>query len=265
VKPQGRSNPPPAPAARQPAPAARQPAPAARQPAPSAKQPALPKETEHILIESEDSHPDPHRKGLVVRLNVALNNPLRRAVTKVTLFEDGVVQIVEHARGKRGEPFRLNLQYLDPIPSIRLAVGKRSLLVALACVGVSALAVLLTKVDALQSVAMLTAIGAAVAAAGAALVAVYRTAETTEYYTLHGRALVLSFTANVGAIKRFRALVPELSRAIEESAERISGDTSAFLRAEMREHYRLRGDGVLASDVCAESTGRILAQFDVQL
>jgi hypothetical protein len=33
----------------------------------------------------------------------------------------------------------------------------------------------------------------------------------------------------------------------------------------MREHYRLRGDGVLSHETCAESTGRILAQFDVEL
>jgi hypothetical protein len=33
----------------------------------------------------------------------------------------------------------------------------------------------------------------------------------------------------------------------------------------MREHYRLRGDRVLDNDACARGTGRILAQFDVQL
>jgi hypothetical protein len=71
--------------------------------------------------------------------------------------------------------------------------------------------------------------------------------------------------ANFGAIKPFRAFVPELSRAIEEAAEEIPDDTSSFLRAEMREHYRLRGEGVMSVQTCAESTGRILAHFDVQL
>jgi hypothetical protein len=33
------------------------------------------------------------------------------------------------------------------------------------------------------------------------------------------------------------------------------------LRAEMREHYRLRGDGIL-DDECSEGTGRILVHFD---
>jgi hypothetical protein len=66
-------------------------------------------------------------------------------------------------------------------------------------------------------------------------------------------------------MRKFRAFVPVLSRAIEEAAERIGDDTSAYLRAEMREHYRLRGDGVLSNEACAESTGRILAQFDVRI
>jgi hypothetical protein len=234
-------------------------------PAPAAPQAAAAKEPEHILIESEDSRPDPHRQGLTVRMNAVVRNPLRRTVTKVTLFEEGVVQVVEHTSGKKRNPFRLDLQYVDPIPSIKLVVAKRALLVALACVGVSALALLLAEVASLHSVALLVALGAAVAAAGAAAIAVCRTVETTEFHTIHGRARVLSFVANVGTIKRFRALVPELCRTIDESAERISGDTSAYLRAEMREHYRLRGDGVLTPESCAESTGRILAQFDVQL
>jgi hypothetical protein len=76
---------------------------------------------------------------------------------------------------------------------------------------------------------------------------------------------VLRFVANLGSVKRFRAFVPRLCHAIEEAAERIGADTAAYLRAEMREHYRLRGDGVLDNDECARGTGRILAQFDVQL
>ncbi len=76
---------------------------------------------------------------------------------------------------------------------------------------------------------------------------------------------MLTLLANVGAVKKFRAFMPALSAAIEEAAEQIGDDTSAFLRAEMREHYRLRGDGVLTQAACAVSTGRILAQFDVEL
>ena len=96
-------------------------------------------------------------------------------------------------------------------------------------------------------------------------VGLYRSCERTLFATIHGRASVLELVANVGSLKKFRAFVPVLSAAIEEAAERIGDDTAAFLRAEMREHYRLRGDGVLSNQCCADSTGRILAQFDVQI
>ena len=87
----------------------------------------------------------------------------------------------------------------------------------------------------------------------------------TEFCTLHGRVPVLRLIANFGSMGNYRAFVPCSAHAIEEAAERIGTDTAAFLRAEMREHYRLRGDGVLGNDECAKGTGRILAQFDVQL
>jgi hypothetical protein len=118
---------------------------------------------------------------------------------------------------------------------------------------------------ALGALAVSFGLGATAAAAVAVAIALRRSHETIEYVTLHGRARVLALVANFGAIKPFHAFVPELSRAIEEAAEKISGDTSSFLRGEMREHYRLRGDGVLSVGTCAESTGRILAHFDVRL
>jgi hypothetical protein len=96
-------------------------------------------------------------------------------------------------------------------------------------------------------------------------VGIYVSHERIEFCTLHGRAGVLRLVANFGSIKKFHAFVPRLCRAIDEAAERIGADTAAYLRAEMREHYRLRGNGVLSNDECARGTGRILAQFDVQL
>jgi hypothetical protein len=221
-------------------------------------------QAEHISIGSDDVS-DPQSASRV-REHIELRNRLLHKVTEVTLYEEGVVEIVEQTRGARGDAFRLDLQYLDPIPSIRLVLAKRALWIALAAAALAGLVSLLA--DLLPSIgpaAVVAAVLAAVTAIGALAVGVYRSHETVEFYTLHGRARVLQLVANVGAIKRFRSFVPRLSAAIEESAERIAHDASAYLRAEMREHYRLRGAGVLSRDACAESTGRILAHFDVQL
>jgi hypothetical protein len=66
-------------------------------------------------------------------------------------------------------------------------------------------------------------------------------------------------------MRRFHKLVPRLIEAIADAAESMHDETAVYLRAEMREHYRLRGEGILSPDSCAAGTGRILAQFDVQL
>jgi hypothetical protein len=227
---------------------------AARRPIPPAAPPAA---SEHIFLGSDD-RPDPSKAGRTVRERVELRNALRGSTTDVTLFEEGVVQIVERSKGTAGD-------YLDPVPSITRVIAERAFLTSLGCVLAALAALLLARVGALQPVAIPAALLAVCGALTAAAVAVYRSHERISFHTIHGRACVLSLVANFGSIKRFRAFVPVLSRAIEESAEQITDDTSSYLRAEMREHYRLRGDGVLSDESCAESTGRILAQFDIQI
>ena len=151
------------------------------------------------------------------------------------------------------------------MPKIERVVAVRWLATALGCVAFAAIAAFLLRFDALYGVAV-GALGVATLATAVTLyVGIYSSHEATEFCTLHGRVPVLRLIANFGSMKSYRAFVPVLSHAIEEAAERIGTDTSAYLRAEMREHYRLRGDGVLDNDACARGTGRILAQFDVQL
>jgi hypothetical protein len=220
---------------------------------------------EHIYIASDDAPPDPLATSHTVRERIELRNAVRRTRTELTLYEEGFLRAIETRNGKRGETFGLDLHYLDPVPSIRRTIATRALYAALGAVGAAALAGLLMQFEILRPVALPVMLTAATAALIALVIAIYRSHERIEFVTIHGRATVLCLIANLGSIKRFRAFIPVLSRAIEESAERIGTDTSAYLRAEMREHYRLRGDGVLSSESCADSTGRILAQFDIQI
>ena len=236
-----------------------------RKPAAARAEPAKPNaaHAEHILIASDEGS-DPRAAHKVLE-RWRLGNPLRRMATEITVFEEGYAEITHHAGRKSEAPFRLDLRYLDPIPSITRVIATRAWWTAAGCAGAALAAFMVAYFTALGAVAASFGLGAAAAAAVAVAIALQRSHETIEYVTLHGRAPVLALVANFGAIKPFRAFVPELSQAIEEAAEEIAGDTSSFLRAEMREHYRLRGDGVLSVGSCAECTGRILAHFDVQL
>lgn len=221
--------------------------------------------SEHIYIASEDLSADPAHGARTVRETIEVRNPLRHESTDLVLYEEGVLKVTERRKHKGAESFFLDLRFLDPIPSIERVVAKNWLLGAVGCATAAALAAFLLRFDAVYVVAISALAVCAVTGAGALYGSLYRSYERAEFRTLHGRTTVLSLTANVGARKALRAALPVLSSAIEEAAERITADTAAYLRAEMREHYRLRGDGVLDSTACASGTGRILAQFDVQL
>ncbi len=220
--------------------------------------------SEHIYIGSDEAR-NPATTARTVRERFALHNAVRRARSLLTLYSEGFVGVTEELRGKSRSTFHLDLQYLDPVPSLERVIAGRWFYATLGSGAVATLAAFLTRFEPLATAAWITLAVASLAALGTLLVGVYFSYEKTTFYTIHGRAPVLTLLANVGAVKKFRAFVPVLSAAIEEAAEQIGHDTSAFLRAEMREHYRLRGDRVLSQQLCADSTGRILAQFDVEL
>jgi len=220
---------------------------------------------EHIYIESEDLSSNPAAAARTLRETVVLRNPVRRSGAELALFDEGFLKVTPLRNKDSDEPFFLDLRFVDPVPTLDRVIAVRWLTGALGCGALMALAAFLMRFDALYTFAAVALGGATLAAVITLYVGLYLSHEKTEFCTLHGRATVLELVANFGSIKKFRAFVPALSHAIEEAAERIGVDTAAFLRAEMREHYRLRGDGVLDNDDCARGTGRILAQFDVQL
>ena len=221
--------------------------------------------SEHIYIGGDEFSTEPAVVARTVRATLQLYNSVRRRGVEVTFFDEGFIKVRERRGKEADEPFFLDLRFVDPVPRIDRVFAARSFLVALGCGATAALAGFLLRFDALYAFAA-PALGAAVLATAVALYfGIHRSYETTEFRTLHGRVVVLRLLANFGSMKRFRAFVPVLSEAIEEAAESIGADTSAYLRGEMREHYRLRGDGILDSDTCAAGTGRILAQFDVQI
>jgi len=221
--------------------------------------------SEHIYIGGDDFTADPATTAKTISHKVRLNNPLRHAGADITFYTEGVLKVVTLRKGKQTESFFLDLRFLDPVPKIERTIAARWLYAALGCGATAALAAFLLRFDVLY-VAAAAVLGAAVLAGAVALyVGIYLSHERIEFFTMHGRASVLPLVANVGSLRKFHAFLPVLSRAIEEASESIGADTSAYLRAEMREHYRLRSEDILSPESCAAGTGRILAQFDVQL
>jgi hypothetical protein len=220
---------------------------------------------EHIYIGSDELGADPATAARTPRDTVVLRNPIRRIGAEMTLYDEGYLKVTEFVKGNADAPFLLDLRFVDPVPKIERVIAMRWLTAAFGCGALAVLAAFLLRFDAFYVVALAAFCLATLVTVATLYIGIYASHERIEFCTLHGRAAVLELVANLGSIKKFHAFVPKLCRAIEEAAERIGTDTAAYLRAEMREHYRLRGDGVLDSDECARGTGRILAQFDVQL
>jgi hypothetical protein len=220
---------------------------------------------EHIDIASDEGGVQPAEAARTLRATFTLANPVRRTGARLKLYAEGVLEVVDSRRDSGEHRAFLDLQFLDPVPRIERVVAVRCLYAALTCGATAALAAFLLRFDTLRAEATAVLAAAALAAVTALALAIYRSYERTEFYTLHGRSRVLNLVASVGSIKKVRACVPALRAAIEEAAERIGSDKAAHLRAEMREHYRLRSDGILDNDECAAATGRILAQFDVRV
>lgn len=215
---------------------------------------------EHISL--GDEYAERRSQPRTISRQIHLNDPLRGRQTTLTLYEQGFLKLVEKRRGKQHRCHRLDLRYLDPVPTMERVYPRHLPKIVGGFAGFSALAAILAYFD------ILTPYAAAAAAAGlaATLVSgiwfVYLSHEKICFYTLHGRARAIQLGAGLGLIGRHRKAVPELVNAIEEACEGIGEDTMIYLRSEMREHYRLRGDGVLSDAECSSSTSRILTHFD---
>jgi hypothetical protein len=193
---------------------------------------------------------------------VVIRDRFRGRQTSVRIFLEGWADIEIERRGHRSTSHRIDLRFLDPVPATSRHYPIR--LLKAAGIGAAATAILAIPawfgwfsgftVPATMSVGAITVI--------ALLVTFYLSHEKIVFRTLHGRAGTIRLGAGLGTIRRFHKLVPRLIEAIASAAESMHDETAVYLRAEMREHYRLRGDGIISDNECAASTERILGEFD---
>ena len=193
---------------------------------------------------------------------VEIRDRLRGRWTKVRLFLEGWADIEFEHRGRRAGTHRVDLRFLDPVPASKRCYPVRLLKATGIVAAVTAISGVAAWYGWLATYLLPATIAGAALTAAALFVAWYLSHEKIVFRTLHGRAAAIRFGAGLGTMRRFRRLVPRLIEAIADAAESTHEETAVYLRAEMREHYRLRGDGIISEDECAASTERILGEFD---
>jgi hypothetical protein len=193
---------------------------------------------------------------------ILIADKLRGRRTLVRIFDEGWLDLQVERRGKTRTHHRIDLRYLDSMPTISRHRPIRLMKAAGIAAGFTAICSVPAFFGWLAAWSIPAAIAGGVVTAGLLFAAFYMYHEKIHFQTLHGRADALRFGAGLGTIRRFHKLVPTIVDAIANAAETVGDETAVYLRAEMREHYRLRNAGLLSEDECAESTGRILCQFD---
>lgn len=226
---------------------------------------------EHCVLEDEAFNRVPpttmlsDRQARDLRHDTTIRDGLRGGYTRIQIYAEGLADIETKRRGKDPTHMRYDLRFLDPVPKATRFQATGLFRTAGLMSGLSGLFTIAAIFGWLPEYFLIAGLAGFALTAITMFVGFVKSHEIIAFKTLHGRADVIRLRAGLGTIGRFQVLVAKLVAAIGTAAESVHEETSVYLRAEMREHYRLRGDGVLTDEQCAASTGKILNDFDGSL
>ncbi len=215
--------------------------------------------SEHIHISGDET--DSSDKPTVVGKQFTLTNRVRGLRTEFTFFDEGFVKIREYKRKKLLQAYMLELRFLNPKPTVIRRLVMQSLWTALGSGGAAAMCWLIAKWTALDAYMIPASIVFATGAIVAFLLFIYQSGEKVLFITASGKVPVLTLLASFSCLRRYRSIMPEISRAVGAAILRNTLEEEPYLRAEMQDHYRLRSGGVITAKACATGTSRILARF----
>jgi hypothetical protein len=216
--------------------------------------------SQHILLESDERkvpHPRCSRK---LHARIELQSWLRRRALQLELI-DYYYLVVRSVRSRSvSTEYVLDLRFADASFGQSRHFASHWLLAALVLVALAG-AIAWRIADSASPLAWLVACGIVSAMALAAtIVCLYRTTETISMYSVHGRAKLFEFTSGLGAKRAFKPFTSKLAAHIKLALAARRPLRAEHLRDEMREHYRLRENGVLSPEDYEVSKTRILAE-----
>ena len=216
--------------------------------------------SEHILLESDERKiPDP-RCSRKLHGRIELQSRLRRRTLRLELVDYYYLVVRSYGSRSVAAEYVLDLRFVDSSPGLSRHFASRWLLAALVLMALAGAIALRTGGSAAPA-GWLAACGVVSGmAVAAAVVCLYRTTETISMYSAHGRAKLLEFTSGLGAKRTFKPFTNKLAAHIKLAVAARRPMRSEHLRDEMREHFRLRENGVLSVEEYEASKARILAE-----
>jgi hypothetical protein len=214
---------------------------------------------EHILLESDERRIPHPRSSKKSHARVQLNSWLRRRALQLELIDYYYLVVrVYRARSVTAE-YVLDLRFVDASLALSRHFASRWLLSALV-LSVLAGAIAFRIGGSTTQGGWLAAGGIVLGMAVAAVVVcIYRTTETVSMYSVHGRARLFEFTSGLGVKRAVEPFTSKLAAHVKVATAARRPMKAEHLRDEMREHFRLREDGVLSAAEYEASKARILA------
>ena len=214
-------------------------------------------ETEHIYIGDESQDPD--NSPRTVSKRVRIKNFARGVASELTFYAEGFLNIREGTRKKLTKDHTLELRFVDPDPAIDRRIASGWLWVTLGFAVLALAGRFLLPITELSDYALAITVLLATLAAVAFLSFIYKSEERIRFYTASGRAEVLSLVSSFGCVRKVRRTARAIQASINGAG--IGAYDVRYLRAEMQAHYRLRENGVITAQACADGTALILSKF----
>lgn len=223
---------------------------------------------ERVVLESDDSTAEPVPDFNAVRRvqsHVKLHSRLRGGRLSLEVFNYRYLAVHLKRRWSAPVAFVADLRFIDGNLERQRRIPKRWWQVT---AGLSALCAIATGLFArteapwwnnawFAPLALLCA-----GTASVALLSAWFTTETVSFRTRSGRARLLEFTGGLGTFRALRVFETKLAAHIRHAIAASGRVKAQQLRDEMREHQRLREQGILTEQDYEESKGRILRSHD---
>lgn len=220
------------------------------------------RQTEHILLESEDRHIPGLHTARRTHAHQRLHSTLRGRIVELDIIDYYYLSVRMHRRGAPVSGYVLDLRFAAPSVLRHRHLPWKWMAAALAFGALSAAGVWRIGVTAMpwwRSELLVGVAALLVSTAGATLVSAYRMTETLRLFSVHGRANLVEFTGGLGTFRSAHSFMRKLEAHIGIASLARRSSRSQHLRDEMREHFRLHEAGVLTNEAYEESKTRILA------
>jgi hypothetical protein len=218
-------------------------------------------QAEHICLQSDEFVVNAPIRGKRIGPALKIASRFRNCETELALLEGHRLEVRSWRPHRARLKYVVELRFFDSAPITRLSIDWRSWVAGLLLAALAAASYRLataTDSPSWMQLGLPGSIALLVAAVCVVLLALYRTNETVQFRSVHGRAVLVEFTGNVGCARAAGAFTAELRRQIADARAQAAQSKQQFLRDELREHRRLFDDGVLSEDAYEAGKLRIL-------